>query len=249
MTFPRHRIFSALVCGSLGGAAIGGLTSCPGDGHVVVAGTGPIVQEQREFRPIERVEVLGQVDLSIQVLPPAPGALPESTPPETMVFLEGASDLLHWVETTLDGDTLTLRFRDDVRLDPLPSIEVQTGRLVEVSTLGSGDVRLMGVVASATRGHPLEISALGSGDVHADGACELIEVSHFGSGDIDLRKLVGRVVSYSGMGSGDAWLQATDSLTSSLAGSGDVFLLGDAPDERVQSSTLGSGKLVRLRDR
>ncbi|QDV07145.1 hypothetical protein Poly30_26640 [Planctomycetes bacterium Poly30] len=249
MTYPRSRILKALALSSLGGAALGGLTACPGGGPTVIRGSGPVVQEQRTFRPIERIELRGRVDLSVLVLPSEEGALLESTGPETVVFLEGASDLLSWVETTLDGTTLTLRFRDDVRLDPLPSIEVQTARLLGISSVGSGDVRLSGVTSFATRGSALSIAMTGSGDLAAEGAVDTLEVRHVGSGDLDLRHLRSRTASYSGLGSGDAWVHVKDSLRSRLTGTGDLYLLGDVPDERVDSETIGSAELRRERDR
>ncbi|MFT5735033.1 MAG: hypothetical protein ACJAZN_001978 [Planctomycetota bacterium] len=231
----------------LGAVVIGSLASCDGNGPKVIQGSGPVVREQRTRRPIERIHVEGYVDLSIEILPSEKGSLPESNGPDTLIFLEGASDLLGWVETELEGDILRIRFRDGVRLDPLPSIEVQTGHLVELSTLGSGDVHLRHVQPLATRGAALALKVTGSGDIHADGALHALEIQHIGSGDLDLRKLISGTVTYSGLGSGDAALHVEETLTSSLNGSGDLTLYGPVPEERVTSSVLGSCELIRIR--
>ncbi len=225
-----------------------GAAGCGGDGPRVIHGTGPVVREQRVYRPAERIEARGYTNLAIEALPLEPGSLPESSGGDTVVFLEGAQDLLAWVETSLSGDTLTISFREGVRLDPLPSIEVQTSYLVSLSSFGSGDIQLRGLTPASTRGESLELEFLGSADFHAEGEVSTVKIDQIGSGDLNLRGLHSRHVRYSSLGSGEAWLHASESVDASLKGSGDLHIHGSVPDERNSSSVLGSGKVFRVRD-
>lgn len=246
MPFPNSRTSLLMAAASAGAAAVG-LPGCGPDARPLVQGTGPVVQEQRPYRPIQRIHVKGGLSLMIRVLEPEPGALPESSGPETVVFLEGAQDLLSWVETTLDGDRLKLEIKDNARLDPLPSIEVQVGYLTDVVVIGSGDVDITDLTDRATRGEGFSLSVTGSAEVRASGAVGELDVSHVGSGTLDLRALVSQDADYSGVGSGEARLWASESFASSVQGSGSVFVHGTVSDERIQSSSIGSSELIRVR--
>ncbi len=154
--------------------------------------------------------------------------------------MEGANDLLRLVETKIVDDTLVIRFKDGVRLDPLPSIEVHTTHLVALESRGDGDLRLQGVVPSCTRGQVLELTLKGSGDVRGDGSLERLSIQHLGSGDVDLRALNAETIDYAGYGSGDARLCASEALESNTYGCGDLFIYGTVPDERMKVSPVGS---------
>lgn len=232
----------------LAGLSLGATTGCGPDGPKVIHGTGPVIRQQREYRPADTIKVEGYTDLVIEVLPLGPGALPEDSGGPTVVYLEGAADLLDWVETDLSGDTLSISFRDGVRLDPLPSIEVHTSYLVELESLGSGEVRLSGLSPSSTHGEPLGLQFMGSADLQAEGTVGELRVEQIGSGDLDLRGLQCASTHYSGLGSGDVWVHVTESLSASLKGSGDLYLHGTVPDERVETSVLGGGKIIRVRE-
>ena len=234
--------------GLLGGVLGGVTTGCGPDGPRVIQGTGPVVREHREFLPLNSIEVKGCAELVIEVLPVEPDRLIESSGPGTFVYLEGAEDLLEWVETDLSGGTLTISFREGVRLDPLPSIEVQVGYLLEVASYGSGDIQLRGLTPRSTRGEALELTFAGSANLQAEGHVDELQIEQMGSGDLELRGLKSREASYSGLGSGEVWLYVTESLDATLAGSGDLFIHGPIPDGRIDTSVLGSAEVIRVRD-
>lgn len=238
----------ALTCLSAASVA-GWIASCGSGGPRVVHGTGPVVHEQRgPYRPTERIEIEGYTDLSIEVLPLQPGSLPESSGAGTVVFLEGAQDLLSWVDTSLSGDTLTISFRDGVRLNPVPSIEVHTSYLVQLTSRGSGDIRLSGLTPEATRGEALQLEFVGSADFQAEGEVGEVTVDHVGSGDLNMRFLHSREATYSGLGSGAAWIDASESVSASVLGSGDLHIHGAVSDERVATSKIGGGQVIRVRE-
>ena len=230
------------------GALFGILAACGPDGPRVIHGTGTVDRELRDFLPLQRIQVEGYTDLAIEVLPMEPGQLAESSGPGTFVYLEGAEDLLPWVETDVSGDTLIISFREGVRLDPLPSIEVQVGYLVELTSYGSGEIRLTGLTPRSTRGEPLKLQFTGSADLHAQGEVDDLEIEQIGSGNLDLRGLKSRSADYSGLGSGEVWVYATESVNASVKGSGDLYVHGPVPDGSVDASVLGGAKVIRVHD-
>lgn len=236
----------ASAAGSLTCLLVGGLAGCGPDGPTVIRGSGAVVRDTRVYRPADSIEVEGHTDLVIEALPLGPGALPESSGAETTVYLEGAEDLLDWVETTLDGDTLTVRIRDNVRLDPLPSIEVQSSYLVKVTSQGGGDILIRNLTPHSTRRNPLELDFTGSADLQVEGAVNEVTIQKIGSGDLDLRGLKVEHATYSGLGSGDVRVFVSDSLNAALKGSGTVFVHGPVEDERITSSVFGSGSVERV---
>ncbi|MEM8713221.1 MAG: DUF2807 domain-containing protein, partial [Planctomycetota bacterium] len=108
-------------------------------------------------------------------------------------------------------------------------------------------VDISGVSVQATRGETLSLGVTGSAEVCASGSVGDLDVSHVGSGNLDLQALVAQTVNYSGVGSGQVRLWASESLTTSVQGSGDIFVHGAVADDRIRSSSLGSSELVRVR--
>jgi len=107
-----------------------------------------------------------------------------------------------------------------------------------VSTSGSGDITGNVDVKS------LESSSSGSGDISLSGRASVSTVRLTGSGDFDARNLVTTSTTIHISGSGDATVNASQKLSASVSGSGDVHYTGGATN--VTSSTSGSGDLVKF---
>lgn len=109
---------------------------------------------------------------------------------------------------------------------------------LDIAVGGSGKVSLTSLDTSA-----LEVSIGGSGRVTADGQARTLSVNVAGSGRCDLERLVAGDVSVAVVGSGMALVNARNSLSATIAGSGDVRYRGDVTPS---STIIGSGRLKRL---
>ncbi|MEM1448177.1 MAG: DUF2807 domain-containing protein [Planctomycetota bacterium] len=224
-------------------AVAASVATTPGcyEATVVVRGTGSIVQERRPLRHTDRVVLEGELDVSIDLV--AAQSASVGGVRDTVVWIEGANDLLEYVETeVVDGSELHVRYRDGVRLDPTPTIEIQCGRLVRLAALGAGTVRIQGLGAGVRPGETVRLEAHGAVDVRGSGAVDRLVVVQTGAADMHLSKVTAREVEHSSMGSGDAWIHATGHVTTSLKGATDLHLRGDPT---VEQSSLGVGKVHR----
>ena len=86
------------------------------------------------------------------------------------------------------------------------------------------------------------LEASGSVDVRASGEVARLEVRQAGAADVHLSDLAAVDVDHSSAGSGDAWINASRLLRTSIAGSSDVHISGGAT---VQETILGTGEVHR----
>lgn len=228
-----------IATGVLGVAAALTALGC-GDGRRTIEGVQPLVQERRAIKPVDRVEVVASDGLNVRVLATAFPAEDESR--DTVVWIEGAGDLMEYVLTTVHDSTLRISIAEDVRLSPVPDVEVRVADLRRLSATGAGVVRL-----EVEDGHvvpALGIEAMGSVQIEGVGAVRALDVDATGSGDVHLMSLDAVEAVYRRRGSGDGWISAVEHLRAEITGSGDLYLSGD-PDRVVE--TTGSGR-VRLVD-
>ncbi len=111
-------------------------------------------------------------------------------------------------------------------------------RQVTASLSGSGEVDLNGG-AGIER---FEASLTGSGSMTIVGSARELAASASGSGDLDARHLRAETVKVSQSGSGSSTVQARNTVTASVSGSGDIEVHGN-PGERSVSRT-GTGSVT-----
>lgn len=228
----------------LAALAWGTVAACE-DPAPVIRGAEGIVQERRALAPVDLMVIQGASDVSIRVV--GVEGLPESSGRETIVWVEGAGDLLGYIETTLHGGELRIAVRDGVRLDPVPALEIQVARLRGLTVLGSGQVRADGIGVEhqgRERGGEatFTVESVGSADIHLSGSIGRLVARQSGSGDLHLGGLLAKEVDHAGLGRGDAWVSASDRVSSKIRGSGDLHVIGDAT---LATDVSGSGKVLR----
>jgi len=209
-----------------------------------VEGNGQVTSEIRILGAYSKLKVLGSMDVKL-VQAGTPGAT---------VTTDG--NVIPYVETTVDGDTLQVRMRPDVDYDDIHdvTVELRYVSLNAISLIGSGDVQGSGLksdmlsVALSGSGDlrldqiqatKLDAALSGSGDLYLSGSAEQARYSLAGSGDVHAQDLAAGQCRVSIAGSGDARVQAVQRLDASVAGSGDVRYAGNPAD--VRRSVAGSG--------
>jgi hypothetical protein len=137
------------------------------------------------------------------------------------VNVTGDSNLIPFIETRLNGETLVIASRDDLSPRTPTLVEITLPRLVSVRHLGSGSLTVLG----ASRGTDLALSHRGSGRLSFSGRLDKLAVESDGSGDM---VLVGHATT----------------LQASLNGSGLLDASGLEVAAGGALSMLGSGQLL-----
>jgi Putative auto-transporter adhesin, head GIN domain len=119
------------------------------------------------------------------------------------------------------------------------AIDTVESKSLESNITGSGDVKLLSLQADQ-----VSIAINGSGDVSAAGNADKVDIQISGSGDVSVRKLIAREVSVKLAASGDADVHATEKLTASVSGSGDIRYAGSP--KKVEREVRGSGSIEAL---
>ncbi len=129
--------------------------------------------------------------------------------------------------------TVAIRGSGDVAVNSVDATAIET------NVVGSGDIKLATVLAKK-----VSISIRGSGDVQLAGRADKVGIEIAGSGDVNTRDLVARDVEVKIAASGDARVHATEKLTATVMGSGDVRYAGNP--KQVDRTVRGSGSIEAL---
>lgn len=220
-----------------------------GSGPALV-GSGKSVEQARTLSPFTRIRLDGPLDLHA------------GTSDSTSVTVRADDNLVQQVVTEVEGETLvvTLRPGHSLRSRQPLQVNVSTPHLDGVDMRGSGDLWVQSIkgerfelkLSGSGDAHLADLSLrtlvvglAGSGDVTARGRCDEAQLAIAGSGDLRLAALQTLRTSVNIAGSGDAQVHATQSLTASVAGSGDVSYSGNPP--QVKSTVAGSGSVKAMR--
>jgi hypothetical protein len=152
------------------------------------------------------------------------------------VTVSGDNNLLEHVETKVSGDTLEVSHDEDLDPELGIAVDIRIPRLDMVELSGAGDLTAQGISGERFRA---EVS--GAGSVEADGRVRSVEVVVSGAGDVRLERLVAQEAKVEVSGAGSVHVHATDSLTASVSGVGDVVYSGRPED--VQEDVSGVGEV------
>jgi hypothetical protein len=220
--------------------------ACKYTGRKKVTGNHKIAVQQRNIEDFEGVDVAGPMKVYI------------TQGSNYSVKIEAEENLMDYIETDLEGNTLEINFKRNYRIRSHKDIKVYitAPQFKDLQVAGSG-----GIWSQSRITHPDEINIdiAGSGDVVADldaprinteiggsgstilkGATRDFKVEIAGSGEVRAFDLLSETVRLEIAGSGDAQVFASKQLDVEIAGSGDVIYKG-AP--AVKQSKAGSGSV------
>jgi hypothetical protein len=217
-----------------------------GGGAGGTAEHGPGVQ--RPLGAFSKLRIEGSIDVDAH-----PGSHPGAT-------VHASRTLEPLIETVVEGDTLVVRLKRETHVITIgrndTRVEVEFAQLTETQQHGSGDLHVRGLVtprldASIAGSGDLKMEGAqigtlalridGSGDVTLEGKADEAKFSIDGSGDVRAERLATRRVGVDIRGSGDANVNASESLDAHVAGSGDVVYRGHP--QHVSRDVAGSGSV------
>ena len=215
---PRTPLFPRLAISVLLTALI--LPACD---WVGVRGNGVISTESRSTADFSAVDTSGAYKIFW-------------TPGSPSLSITGDQNLFNNITTTVTDGKLRIRTKE--RMRPTHGIKV----VISSQTLSGA--RLRGAVdlkASKLSAPNFFIESDGASDVILDGTVDSLAARLRGAGDLNAASLQAKVVEISLMGAADAKVNATESLSVSIKGAGDVRYSGNP--KTVKKSVAGAGSV------
>lgn len=187
-------------------------------------GSGTYAQERREVSSFSRVQIEGGgIDRVKIVVCDCTG-----------VRISGDDNLIDYVSTRQQGDTLEIGVVDDVDPELELTVEVRTPALELVRVEGSSFVDIVDL-----RGGDLVVETQGSGDVAFIGRLDNLRFETSGSSDIDVERLeLEQSLDIQTSGSSDIVIDrmSAESVFINTSGSSDVRLKGSARSLSIETS-------------
>jgi Putative auto-transporter adhesin, head GIN domain len=194
-------------------------------GPSVLRGSGVASSVTRHVGSFSGVELAGSSDVVVRV-----GAAERVT-------VHGDTNLLRLVTTEVEGNRLVVATDGSFTAVAPLYVMVYVPTLDTVSLSGSGGLSVTGV-----EGRLLMVTLDGSGALRARGRVDRVDASLDGSGTLDLQRLVARTAYVSVSGSGQVWVNVTESLDASVPGTGSIVYSGNP--SHVTRNVSGTGDVV-----
>ena len=210
------------------------LPSCRFAGGKRVKGNGNVVTKEVNRGDFTKVEQKGSFDVYL------------SNSSSTTVKIEAEENLIDYIETYVDNNTLVIRTKEGFSLKPDRDIKIYIAapHLTDIQSSGAGDIISQSLLSDSTkmsfevRGSAnikVEVNApeiqaeiSGSGDMELKGQTRKFNAEVNGSGNIKALDLKAEDTEIEIKGSGDADVFASSSLNVNVRGSGDVRYKGNA---------------------
>jgi hypothetical protein len=190
-----------------------------------IHGDGQVVTEPRAVVPFSSVYTEG-INLQVQE-----GGRWEAS-------LVGDQNLLSAVQVVQDGDEIQAYIADGAVVFPTQlTLLVTAPYLPAVEHTGGADLFFAGIDQET-----LQVIADGSGSTELLGAVDQLTLISSGSGIRNVQDLSARTVDVDSVASGDVWVRASESISGTLSGSGDINIFGKPAVRSVEDS--GAGEIA-----
>ncbi|MBB3124952.1 hypothetical protein FHS04_002479 [Mesoflavibacter sabulilitoris] len=223
-------------------------TACAQWGNEKIRGNGDVTTITRTTSSYDNVKLAGWMDFEL-----VKGK-------EGKITLEGESNLLDYIITESEGNSLIIKIKNNINLKPTSNkgikITIPFTDINKVTLSGSGDVTCNTTIKSSNfetrlsgsgditldiNANDTEVVVTGSGDINLSGKTEKLEVSVTGSGDFDGGNLSANYTEAKVTGSGDIVVVANKEIEARVTGSGDIEYKGNP--EKVSKKVTGSGDI------
>jgi hypothetical protein len=211
-----------------------------------ISGNGNVITENRNISKINEIRNSGSINVEIR------------NGSDYLVSVEDDENLLPYVITEVNGNTLNIRYKNGVSINnDHASVIVTVPSLERITTSGSGDISGNDIIKSDEEfeihstgsgdvdihldAPSIKVSGSGSGNIQLSGRTRDFDARMSGSGDLMCANLQSENTSVSISGSGNASVFASVSLKARTTGSGDINYSGNPKKEDIHKS--GSGDI------
>jgi hypothetical protein len=189
-----------------------------------VQGSGKMVTENRALESFEKLQVDISADVSIK------------QGQAVKCSISGDDNIVSLIQTDVAGQQLRIGAKETISPKLNIKIEIEVPLLTEVVLNGSGNIWMDQVTRDKAY-----LALKGSGSITANGSVKELTAALEGSGKLQLDKLSAGQTTVKISGSGDAFVCASESLTSLIKGSGNLTAMGKA--RIFDAAIYGSGSI------
>ena len=225
------------------------LSSCRFTGGKRIKGNGNVVTRELNKGDFTKVEQRGSFDVYL------------SNSPSASVKIEAEENLIEYIETFINDNTLVIRTKEGYSLKPDRDVKIYISapQLTDIQSSGSGDIISQSLLSDSTKisfgvrgsaniqvdvnAPEIDAEISGTGDMELKGQTRKFNAEVKGSGNIKASDLKAEDTDIEIKGSGDADVFASASLNVNVRGSGDVRYKGNAP--KVTNDIKGSGSVSK----
>jgi hypothetical protein len=211
-----------------------------------IKGNGNLASETRKTSSYDEIKLVGST--KIEIIDGKEGEL----------TITGDSNLLAYVETTVQHNVLTVKFKDNHSYNTRKGIRIHVPveDISKISLIGSGDIeskktltdKKIDVYLQGSGDIFLEVASenitaevVGSGDLTLKGKTHHLKASVKGSGDFKGKNLTSQIAELYVNGSGDIEAYVNQKVVAEVIGSGDIEVKG-SPNQVVKNIK-GSGDI------
>ncbi|TAM94105.1 MAG: DUF2807 domain-containing protein [Chitinophagaceae bacterium] len=217
-------------------------------GGPTVTGNRQVTSVSRTLNHYDRIVVAGSMHVFVQ----------QGTAQDARI--EAESNLIPYVETSIDDDKLEVRFKKNVRIishDPV-NVYLTAPDIHSLSVLGSGNIKTQdsltnddkiklnvagsGDIQLQMNAPELDAGIEGSGNISVSGETKDIHLNIVGSGDFKGAGLKSEQAVIKITGSGNAHVFSSIKLKTKILGSGNIYYQGNPS---VETTSTGSGKVMK----
>ncbi len=193
-----------------------------------IKGEGPLVKKEISLSAIE------SIGLGIS------GTVYLTQGSTQKVVIEAQQNIIDNIKQEVKNGSWNISYRNNVRGHDEVKIYVTIPNVKALSIGGSGKILGQNSFNNIDR---LAMSIGGSGYIELSGMAKDVDVSIGGSGKVKASNLKAENCKVSIGGSGDCYVEVSESLKASIAGSGDVYYKGRP---KISSSVAGSGRIQSM---
>lgn len=190
---------------------------------VGIRGNGEIATDQRTIGDFNEIKASGGIRVEWQAGPPS-------------LSITTDKNLLRYIETRIEGNTLRIRMQERVR----PSHRIDIA--VSSSKLNGGDLSgAVTLVAKNVAGPKFFVRASGASDITVDGNADEFLADLTGATDLRAKGLQTRTSEISSTGASSASVAVSETLRVSITGAGDVNYYGNP--QTIEKHITGAGSI------
>ena len=189
-------------------------------------GSGALKAEKRSVPAFNAVDISGAYEVEI------------TAQKEQGVEIEGDDNILPLIKTEVRNGVLEIYNEKAFSTKNKIRLRISAPVLEGVSTSGASDIVVTGV-----KSDQFKIDTSGAGSLKASGEAQALEVELSGAGEVDLKDLRAQKVKVTSSGAATADVYASEELTASVSGAGNVNYYGDP--KVVNQDTSGAGSITK----
>ncbi len=188
-----------------------------------VRGSGDLEDDTRTFESFSALEISGAYEVNVIM------------GDENKVHISADDNLIPLIKTKVQGSTLSIYSKKDLRPREDIVITVTTKELESIESSGASEI-----TATEIDCKKFIVSLSGAGGISLSGKSDILEISMSGAGNIDSKYLIADNVYISVSGVGDATVYAANTLKAEVSGVGNIEYLGNPSNVSSNVSGVGS---------